>query len=265
LGFLIQSREEAAAGKMTSGKQIRINRLFASDGKTVIAALDHGIAGLAPLEGLASPDRLIPAITAAGIDAVIVTPGIASACSGLLGKVGLILRIDCGPTALTGDWSQNRPALGAEDALRLGADAVIAMGIVGVEGESASLHALAQLAADCERWGIVLVAEMLPGGFSASEVSADQIAVAARLGAELGADVIKIRYSGSRESFRAVISSCYRPVIVLGGSKQNPEQLLASTRDALAAGAKGVAVGRNIWQAQDPRRVAASLVEAVHG
>jgi DhnA family fructose-bisphosphate aldolase class Ia len=54
-------------------------------------------------------------------------------------------------------------------------------------------------------------------------------------------------------------------VIVLGGSKQNPEQLLASTRDALAAGAKGVAVGRNIWQAQDPRRVAASLVEAVHG
>lgn len=250
---------------MNSGKQIRLNRLFASDGKTVIAALDHGIAGLAPLQGLESPDRLIPAITAARVDAVIATPGMASAFSGLFGRVGLIVRVDCGPTAITGDWSQTRPALAVEDAVRLGADAVIAMGIVGVEGEPASLHALARLAAECERWGMVLVGEMLPGGFSASEVSAEQIAVAARLGAELGADVIKIRYSGSCDSFRTVIRSCYRPVVVLGGSKQSPEQLIASTRDALAAGAKGVAVGRNIWQAPDPGRVAASLVEAVHG
>lgn len=250
---------------MNAGKQIRLKRLFANDGKTVIAALDHGIAGLAPLEGLEAPDRLIPAITAAGIDAVIATPGIASAFSGLFGKVGLIVRVDCGPTAITGDWARTRPALGVEDAVRLGADAVIGMGIVGVEGESSSLHALARLAAECERWGMVLVGEMLPGGFSAPEVSADQIAVAARLGAELGADVIKIRYSGSRESFRAVTSSCYRPVVVLGGSKQSSEQLIASTRDALSAGAKGVAVGRNIWQSPDPGRVAASLVEAVHG
>ena len=250
---------------MSSGKQIRLNRLFAGDGKTVIAALDHGIAGLAPLQGLEAPDRLIPAIVAARVDAVIVTPGIASACSRLFGQTGLIVRVDCGPTAITGDWSQTRPALEIEDAIRLGADAVIAMGIVGAEGESASLHALARLAAECERWGIVLIGEMLPGGFSAAEVSAEQITVAARLGAEVGADVVKIRYSGSSDSFRAVIRSCYRPVVVLGGSKQNPEQLIASTRDALAAGAKGVAVGRNIWQAPDPGRVAAALVEAVHG
>ncbi|MGA7292313.1 MAG: hypothetical protein WBW85_07230, partial [Terriglobales bacterium] len=247
---------------MTPGKQIRLNRIFASDGKTVIAALDHGIAGIAPLEGLSSPDRLIQSVIAARIDAVIATPGMVSAFSGLFGMAGLILRVDCGPTALTGDWSQNRPALAVEDALRLGADGVIAMGIVGAEGESSSIHALAQLSAECERSGMVLVAEMLPLGFSAGDVSADQIAVAARVGAELGADVIKIRYSGSRESFRAVVASCYRPVVVLGGSRQDPEQLITSTRDALVAGARGVAVGRNIWQAADPGRVAASLVEA---
>jgi len=202
---------------MNSGKQVRLNRLFAGDGKTVIAALDHGIAGLAPLERLAAPDRLIPAITAARVDALIVTPGIAGAFSGLFRRVGLIVRVDCGPTAITGDWSQTRPALVVEDAIRLGADAVIAMGIVGVEGESGSLHAMAQLAAECERWGMVLIGEMLPGGFSAPEVSAEQIAIAARLGAEVGADVIKIRYNGSCESFRTVIHSCYQPVVVLGG------------------------------------------------
>ena len=250
---------------MSTGKQIRLNRLFAGDGKTVIAALDHGIAGLAPLLGLEAPDRLIPTLVAAGIDAVIATPGIASACRGRFGKVGLIVRIDCGPTAITGDWSKNRPALAVEDAIRLGADAVIAMGIVGADGESESIHGLARVAAECERWGMVLIGEMLPGGFSASVVSAEQVAVAARLGAEVGADVIKIRYSGSSDSFRGVVRSCYRPVVVLGGSKQSPEQLISSTRDALGAGAKGVAVGRNIWQAADPGRVAASLVEAVHG
>ena len=250
---------------MNSGKHIRLQRLFAEDGKTVIAALDHGIAGLSPLHALETPEHLLPALTKAGVDAVITTPGMASAFDGLLGRTGLILRADCGPTALTGKWSETSPAVAVEDAIRLGADAVIAMGIVGADGEAESLKSLAKLAAECEKWGIALFAEMLPGGFSAAEVAAEQIAVAARLGADLGAGVIKIRYSGSLESFRPVVRSSFRPIVVLGGSKQSPEQLVASTHDAIAAGAKGVAVGRNIWKASDPAGVAALLIEAVHG
>jgi DhnA family fructose-bisphosphate aldolase class Ia len=250
---------------MTAGKEIRLNRVLGRDGKTVIAALDHGIAGITPLEKLDHPEHLIPAITAAGADALIVTPGLARRFSGLFGRAGLIVRADCGPTALTGEWSATRPALAVEDAVRLGADAIAAMGIVGAPSECDSLQALASLAGRCDCRGLVLLAEMLPGGFAASEVSADQIAVAARIGAELGADLIKVRYSGSVESFRTVTSSCYCPVVVLGGSKQSPQQLLSSTREALLAGAKGVAVGRNIWQSADPAGITASLVEVVHG
>lgn len=250
---------------MHAGKQVRLNRLLRGDGLTVMAAMDHGIAGLSPLEHLAAPARLIPAVVAAGVDAAIVTPGIAANFGALFGGVGVIVRVDCGPTALTGDWAANQPALTVEDALRLGADAVIAMGIVGAPGESPSLQALAHLASECERWGVVLVGEMLPGGFTAAEVTTDQIAVAARVGAELGADLIKIRYSGSPESFRTVTAGCYRPVVVLGGSKQGPDQLIGTTRDAITAGARGVAVGRNLWQAQNPAGVAAALVAAVHG
>jgi len=250
---------------MTAGKSIRLNHILRADGKTVIAALDHGIAGITPLAKLDRPEQLISAIVTAGADALIVTPGLTRTFSGLFGRTGIIVRADCGPTALTGRWSDTSPALAVEDALQLGADAVAAMGIVGAEGESASLKALASLAGQCDRWGLVLLAEMLPGGFAASDVSAEQIAVASRVGAELGADLIKVRYSGSVESFRAVTNCCYCPVVVLGGSKQNPEQLLSSTRDALAAGAKGVAVGRNIWQSTDPGGITASLVEAIHG
>ncbi len=250
---------------MSAGKEIRINRILARDGKTVIAALDHGIAGIVPLEGLQRPDSLIPSISEAGVDAIIVTPGLARSFPGLFGKAGLIVRVDCGPTAHTGEWCETRPALTVEDAVRLGADAVIAMGIVGAEGEADSLQALAALAADCDRWGVALVAEMLPGGFAAKEIAPAQIVSAARVGADLGADLIKVSYSGSVDSFRAVTSTCYRPVVVLGGSKQRPDELVAMTRDAVKAGARGVAVGRNIWQSADPGGMTASLVEAVHG
>lgn len=250
---------------MSPGKQRRFNRLFASDGKTVIAALDHGIAGMAPLAGLQEPGRLISVIVRAGADALIVTPGIARGFAGMFGHAGLVLRVDCGPTALTGEWAGTKPIVTVEEALCLGVDAVIAMGIVGAPGETPSLHALTALAAACDRWGMVLVAEMLPGGFSASDASAEQIAVAARVGAEVGADVIKVRYSGSGESFRGVISACYLPVVMLGGSKQSLQQLRTSTCEAMSAGAKGVAVGRNIWQADDPGHVVKMLCEAVHG
>jgi DhnA family fructose-bisphosphate aldolase class Ia len=155
--------------------------------------------------------------------------------------------------------------LAAEDALRMGADAVIAMGIVGTRDEAASLQSLAALAGECDRWGIAFVAEMLPGGFAAKEVTPAQIASAARVGADLGADFIKVAYSGSVESFREVVSSCYRPVVVLGGSKQHPEALASTARDAVKAGARGMAVGRNIWQSANPGVITASLVEAIHG
>jgi fructose-bisphosphate aldolase, class I len=250
---------------MISGKQVRMGHLFAPDGKTLIAALDHGIAGLAPLALLEKPEKLIAALTQAGVDAFILTPGLAEAFAGSIHGKGLVLRVDCGPTALTGNWLESHPAVSVEDGMRLGADAVIAMGIVGTAGESRSLQALAQLAGRCQEWGMPLMAEMLPGGFAASECPAEQIKIAARLGAELGADIVKIRYSGSGESFRAVTESCFRPVIVLGGSAQDPSQLASATRDAMSAGARGAAVGRNIWQANNPAKVASLLAEAVHG
>lgn len=250
---------------MSSGKAVRLNRILGPDGKTVIAALDHGIAGISPLAALEKLERLIPELCSAGVDALIVTPGTLGRFGSLCRDVGIIVRVDCGPTALTAAWSETRPVLSVEDALRLGADAVIAMGIVGAVGESASLQSVARLAGDCARMGIPFIAEMLPGGFAAADSTPEQISAAARVGAELGADIIKIRYSGNPESFQAVTSCCFRPIVVLGGSKQNSQQLLSSTRDAISAGAAGVAVGRNIWQSDRPHTIGKLLVEAVHG
>lgn len=250
---------------MNAGKAVRLNRFLFKDGKTVIAALDHGIAGIRPLAALENLEQLLTQLGAAGVDAVIVTPGTLSRFPGHFGRMGIAVRVDCGPTALTQNWDSSRPALTIEDALHLGADAVIAMGIVGAPGESESLQALARLASAGRQLGMPVIGEMLPGGFAATECSTEQIATAARVGADVGADIIKIRYSGSRDTFRTVTSGCFQPVVMLGGSKQNLEQLISSTRDAISAGAVGVAVGRNIWQSDDPGEIARRLVETVHG
>lgn len=249
---------------MTTNKQIRLNRIFKPDGKTVIAALDHGIAGITLLAHLEFPRILLPEVVQNGADAIITTPGIARLCSDLFAGAGLILRIDGGPSALTGDWGKMELILAVEDALRLGADAVIMMGITGTPEEAHSLATLGRVAARCAEWGLPLVAEMLPGGFSSKEVTFDQLMISARLAAELGADVIKIRYQGPAEDFQAVTRGCFVPVVILGGSKQSPEQLIQEVQQAQQAGARGVAVGRNIWQAERSGEITAQLVQAVH-
>jgi DhnA family fructose-bisphosphate aldolase class Ia len=250
---------------MNSGKTIRLNRILAADGRTVIAALDHGIAGVTPLAALARPSQILSQVISGGADAILTTPGIARECAQELGKIGLIVRADSGATALTARWHEMGHMLPVEDALALGADGIAAMGIVGTDGEGQSLRGLGRLAAECERHGLVLLAEMLPGGFDAPQVSVEDIAAAARIGADLGADLIKIRYGGTPETFRAVTECCYRPIVILGGSKQSPPQLLDQVRGALAAGAVGVAVGRNIWQSPDPAAITRELAHAVHG
>jgi DhnA family fructose-bisphosphate aldolase class Ia len=151
-----------------------------------------------------------------------------------------------------------------EEAIRLGADAVIMMGITGTPDEAHSLATIGQIAARCDDWGIPLVAEMLPGGFTAKDVTFDQLIISARLGAELGADIVKMRYQGPAESYQAVASACYVPLVVLGGSRQSPEELIQEIKQAQIAGARGVAVGRNLWQAEHPGQVLSQLVKAVH-
>lgn len=249
---------------MASEKQIRLNRIFGPDHRSVVIAMDHGIAGIAPLGFLAQPEGLIPEVIRGGADAVIVTPGMIHKYGKLFGRAGVILRIDGGPTALTGAWNEMAVLMEVEEALRLGADAVIMMGIAGGEGEPASLANLGRIAVRCVDWGIPLIAEMLPGGFAAKEVTNDQLCVAARLGAELGADIVKIRYQGPQAEFHQVIENCYCPILILGGSKQPPEQLLQEICQAIDAGAAGVAIGRNIWQHPEPCAMTQRVWQAVH-
>lgn len=243
----------------------RLNRIFKDDGKTVIIAMDHGM-GLHVNPSLDDTGNIIGKILEAGADGILTTYGIACKYESALKDIGLILRVDGGYSALNSSSGAPCPLFSVEDALIVGADAVACMGFPGIEGENITMMNLSKLVADGKKWGMPVVAEMLPGGFSQTvPVTMENIRLAVRTGCEYGANVIKTSFMGDGESYKQIIEASYQPVIVLGGEKtKNLPELFECIEMAMEAGAAGVAIGRNVWKHEHPELVVKALVELVH-
>jgi DhnA family fructose-bisphosphate aldolase class Ia len=229
----------------------------------VIVAMDHGMIS-GPLAGLERPGDTIAKVLAGGADAVLTTYGLARSFARQLAGVGLILRSDGGNTDIGPKTKTGAIDFTVEAALRLGADALAISAFPGAAREVESLQFLAQGVQAAHAWGMPVLAEMVPGGFDSGPEfrTLESIALAARVGAELGADLVKCPYA---EGFGQVASTVYAPVVILGGAKAGGERdMLAKIKAAIDAGGAGVAIGRHIWQAPDPARMTAAVVAIVH-
>lgn len=240
----------------------RLNRIFRPDGRALIAAFDHGLID-GPAPGMEQPGETLQQIVSGGADAILTSYGTARRFAREIAPLGLILRLDGGGTKL-GEMGPGAQFYTVENALRLGADAVAVSAFPGSPEERSTLRTLAKVIGEAHRWGIPVMAEMVPGGFdSAPEYrTAESIGIAARVAAELGADWVKIPYA---EGFQHVTERCYVPAVILGGAKKGSEdQMLATISQALTAGAAGVAIGRNIFQADDPAGMTAAVASLIH-
>ncbi len=241
----------------------RLNRIFRRDGRALIAAFDHGLID-GPIKGLEHPGETLSRIVAGGADAVLTSFGVAARYVDELAPVGLILRLDGGGTKL-GKMGPGAQFHTVEAALRLGADAVVVSAFPGALHEEATLHTLATVIDEAHAWGLPVMAEMQPGGFDSGPefTTAENITLSARVAAELGADWVKAPYA---PDYGRVVSACYVPVVMLGGAKKNSERtMLENIKAAIEVGGAGVAIGRNIFQADDPQRMAAAVSAIVHG
>jgi DhnA family fructose-bisphosphate aldolase class Ia len=251
---------------MYGAKGRRMRRIFQSDGKAFIVAMDHaGAMGVLP--GLENPGQTLELVLAGGADAILTTYGVATHFAEQLGGAGLILRADGGGTSLAKERTGMSLIYDALDALRIGADALGVMGMPGSRFEADTLPYLAALVAQCQEWNLPVMAETLPGGFEepANMWTAENIGFACRIGVELGADFIKTQYSGDKESFRKIVDTTYAPIVILGGGKTKSEtDLLTVVYDALQVGAKGVAIGRNIYQHAHPEKMAKAVAAVIH-
>jgi DhnA family fructose-bisphosphate aldolase class Ia len=233
----------------------------------VIIAIDHGnYAG--PMKGIENPVKAIKAAVDGGADAVIINIGtLRKVYREVSRKVGIILRIDGGHTLLHPDKTGLSALTATVDwAARAGADAIVMMGYVGSPKETESLSALGHVASSCSQHGLGVVAEMLPvDTLGKPAYTEEYVGLAARVGSEIGADVIKTYYTGSVESFSKIIQGSLCPVVALGGPKMDSnERVLEVAECAVKAGGAGVAFGRNVWQSSNPEGMVRALVSIVH-
>ncbi len=261
-----------------SGPVIRLSRILdPKAGRAAVVAFDHGL-HLGSIPGTQDPAHTLHTLRDAGADAFLVSPGIVRAFPEVFmgrGAPGLILRADWTNRWRDADMLGHAEGRGtliasAEDAARLGADAVLVYLFIGYGDPAVEARQVEQVAAltqRCAALGLGCIIEPMPRGHLVGDDSyhAPYVALGARMACELGADLLKTDYTGSADSFAQVIAASFRPVLIAGGPKTaNQREALAMVRGAIDAGARGMFIGRNVFQAEDPARMMAVMRAIIH-
>lgn len=248
------------------GKSVRMERIIdRKSGNTVIVPMDHGVSS-GPIEGLIDMKRAVDAIAEGGADAVLLHKGIVRAGHRGYGRdIGLIVHLSAS-TSLGPDPLNKVRVTTVEEAIKLGADAVSVHVNIGAENEPEMLRKLGETAQTCEEWGMPLLAMMYPRGKKVTdEHDVKFVKHAARVGAELGADIIKTNYTGSPDSFREVVRGTPIPVVIAGGPKmETDKEVLEMIKEAMDVGGRGVSIGRNIFQHRNPTKMTKAVADIVH-
>jgi fructose-bisphosphate aldolase / 2-amino-3,7-dideoxy-D-threo-hept-6-ulosonate synthase len=248
------------------GKEIRLERIINREtGKTVIVPMDHGVSS-GPIFGITDMKKAMSRMSEGGANAVVVHKGVVARGHRKGGRdMGLIVHLSAS-TALSPEPNAKTMVCTVEEAIKLGADGVSVHVNIGNGHEKEMLSDLARVAQVSAEWGMPLLAMIYPRGEKIkNEYDPRAIGHAARLGAELGADVVKVSYTGDPESFREVVEGCHIPVVIAGGPKMDSDRdIMEMVKGALEAGGAGISVGRNVFQHRDPTGIVAALSRIVH-
>lgn len=247
------------------GKKVRLSQFFNKDsGNAVIIAMDHGVV-VGPIPGLVDPVKTVKELSAEKPDTFFMPNGIIKHVYPhfIENRVPFIISIDtCTGLGPEPDYFMLSDTV--EHAMSFGASGVSMHVYMGPQKTSDMLKGLARTAESCDRLGMPLLAIMYPEGYD-NNFDVARVKWAARVAAELGADIVKTYYTGSKASFAEVIESCPIPVLLSGGEKtKEPKDFLAVLKHTIDAGGRGCAVGRNVWQAKDPKAMLRAVKKIVH-
>jgi len=247
---------------MNQGKIRRLKRILREDNRTVMVPMDHGVT-IGPIKGISNMQEIINQLLAGGVDAIVVHKGIAKRVN--TGNTGLIVQLSA-MSNLAPNFNNKVQVCTVAEAVRIGAEAVSVHVNVGAQDEDKMLTTLGKVADECDIYGMPLLAMMYPRGPKIpNEHAVDVVAHAARLGAELGADIIKTNYTGNIETFKTVVEGCPVPVVIAGGPKcKTTEEFLQTAYDSVKAGSAGFSIGRNVFQHGNPTLMVKALAAIVH-
>ncbi len=254
------------------GIDLRLRRLFNhQDDKTMVVAVDHGIEGTP--KGLENPEATIRKLIHAGIQGILLNPGLLLHTAHLFrnhDRPAVIVSLDM---YVNSAEPQGKPSgdsyialTSVEDAVSLGADAVKVVLVFGQSSERSyalNLEKVAEAIRQAHRLGMPVMLETVVWGQALDSTrwrSQAFVGHMMRIGVELGADILKVPYIGPAESFAEHVRHCPVPVTLLGGPQEKEDDVVAEAEQAVRAGVRGFVYGRNIWQHADPAAMVARLL-----
>ncbi len=245
---------------MSWGLQNRLSRIIRpTTGRTVMLAVDHGYF-LGPTRKLEVPRKTIEPLLPYA-DAIMITRGVLRTSVDPGYPTPVVLRVSGGASVLKEDLSDEAVTTGMREAVRLNASAVALSIFVGALHEHDSLVNLGKLVDEGEEVGMPVLA-VTAVGKELEKRDARYLSLACRVAAEFGAHFVKTYYC---EDFEKVVESCPVPLVVAGGPKLETDlDALELTQRAIEAGAAGVDMGRNIWQAANPVGMIRAVRAIVH-
>lgn len=252
---------------MTSiGKQIRMSRLIEPDsGMSIICALDHGMTAPEFPSGLVETRARAREAIAGGANVLMLGRGFANrVCQEFRPTTSLALMLTASAAGRP-SGSQIAPIGSVEEALTLGADAVVVYVALAGDNEPAMIGYASEIGEACAKLGMPFIAEAeFPDAYSSLETISSGYGAAylkrnARLCVELGADIVKVNWSGDEESFAEIVAACDAPIVVAGGTLVPDRELLERLEAARRAGAIGCSVGRNIFQHERPEAMTRAI------
>ncbi len=266
------------------------------DGRAMILAYDQGFEH-GPRDFLENPESrrleyILDIAKRGGFTGLVLHAGLAEKYETEIreAKVPLILKLN-GKSELYTEEDPYSPQLySVEDALTLGATAVGYTVYSGSEYEGQMHQEFSEIIREAHSKGIPAIGWMYPRGKALFEKKSTSktfkmalseqentdldidetpaiVAYAARVGMELGADIVKVKYTGSPESFRWVVQAAFPTKVVMSGGPmtKTDEEFLSRVKDVLTAGAVGIAVGRNVWQRKDPLTISEKIHQIIFG
>ncbi|WP_031481877.1 2-amino-3,7-dideoxy-D-threo-hept-6-ulosonate synthase [Maridesulfovibrio frigidus] len=251
---------------MDVGKKIRLERIFnRATERTIIVPMDHGVS-VGPIAGLENMRNAVDDMVAGGANAVLGHRGLVRCGHRSEGQdCGLIVHLSAS-TSLSPTPNAKILVGTVEDALRRGADAVSVHVNLGDETEMQMLRDLGEVSDKATSWGMPILAMVYARGPKIKdEFDPEIVAHCARVGEELGADIVKVSYTGDPETFGRVVDGVCIPVVIAGGPKLDSTQsFLQMVSDSISAGGSGLSVGRNVFQHKNRVRLVEALSKVVH-
>lgn len=248
------------------GRQRRLSRLTGDDDDHVfLVPLDHSLS-TGPVAETAELEAMLEALAEGGADGVVLHKGRARFVErSVWRRVGLVVHLS-GSTMHASDTDDKVLVADVEEALRGGADGVSVHINLGSATETRQLTDLGTVAGACARWSLPLVAMVYPRGPRVADPSDPQlVAHAANLAADLGADVVKVPFTGDADTMAEVARCCPIPIIAAGGARvESDEQVVELVRDVMSSGVSGVALGRNVFESPDVARTVRRIADIVH-